>query len=350
MNQLQVVEQYFIDYEDLEVHELMLMDRPRQQAYYNAIMNNPDLFKDKVVLDVGAGTGILSAFCAKAGAKQVYAVEASNLAKVALNVIQENNLSEIVKVIHSRVEDFSLPANDKVDIIVSEWMGFYLLHEGMLDSVIFARDKFLKEGGLLFPTTATLYVAPCSVPSRYDYWDNIDGIKMNTFAEMLRNVKSHKPEITQLDADSLLHEGAVVSWINLETVTLEDLNNINFQEVVATRKAGNHQGFCMWFDCGFPSSSGKFEDMSIFSTSPKAPRTHWKQCVIVLPSKACEVVEENSPIAFRLSMKRNANDARKYDLEFEMLDTNDVEHPLPCDCFMTKCILTKAHLKTMDED
>lgn len=350
MNPSEIDEKYFLDYEDLEIHELMLKDRPRQEAYYKSILNNHELFKDKIVMDVGAGTGILSAFCAKAGAKRVYAVEASNLAKLALNVIDENNLSEVVKVIQSKVEDFQLPAGEKVDIIVSEWMGFYLLHEGMLDSVIFARNKFLKDGGLMFPTTATLYVSPCSVPSRYEYWDNIDGIKMRSFGQMLRSIKSHKPEVTQIDADCLLHEGTVVSWFNLETVTLEELDNINLQEVVATQKGGHHQGFCLWFDCGFPSSSGNFEDMTVFSTSPKAPETHWKQCVIVLPENACEQVEENTPIAFKLSMQRNPNDPRKYNLEMELLDSNDVEHPMPCNCFMTKCILTKAHLATMETD
>lgn len=63
--------------------------------------------------------------------------------------------------IHSKVEDMVLPDNVKVDAIVSEWMGFYLLHEGMLDSVIVARDKFLKEDGEMFPKYAVTYVAPC---------------------------------------------------------------------------------------------------------------------------------------------------------------------------------------------
>lgn len=48
-----------------------------------------------------------------------------------------------------------------MDILVSEWMGFYLLHEGMLDSVIIARDKFLKEDGLMLPESATIYASPC---------------------------------------------------------------------------------------------------------------------------------------------------------------------------------------------
>lgn len=63
--------------------------------------------------------------------------------------------------LHCRVEDVTLPDNIKVDVIISEWMGFYLLHEGMLDSVIMARDTFLKEDGKMFPEHAFMYVAPC---------------------------------------------------------------------------------------------------------------------------------------------------------------------------------------------
>lgn len=61
--------------------------------------------------------------------------------------------------INKRIEDTELP--EKVDIIVSEWMGFYLLHEGMLDSVIYARDQFLKPDGCLFPQIAKIYASPC---------------------------------------------------------------------------------------------------------------------------------------------------------------------------------------------
>lgn len=68
---------------------------------------------------------------------------------------------KLFQVIHNKVEDVVLPDNMKVDIIVSEWMGFYLLHEGMLNSVLVARDKFLKPDGVLFPETAAIYVAPC---------------------------------------------------------------------------------------------------------------------------------------------------------------------------------------------
>lgn len=76
----------------------MLQDTVRTNAYMEAIMNASSLFKDKVIMDVGAGTGILSLFCAKAGAKKVYAVEASNLAKVISEVAAKNEFADVISV------------------------------------------------------------------------------------------------------------------------------------------------------------------------------------------------------------------------------------------------------------
>ncbi|KAM7352805.1 arginine methyltransferase 8 [Cochliomyia hominivorax] len=338
---------YFKDYENLEVHEIMLKDRPRQEAYKKAIFTNASLFKDKIVLDVGSGTGILSAFCAKAGASLVYAVEASNLAKIALKVMEDNNLTSTVKVVHSKIEEFILPPSaEKVDIIISEWMGFYLLHEGMLDSVLYARDTFLKPNGLLFPSEATIYVAPCSMPSLFDYWEDVDGFCLSSFGTMLRQQKSNRPEICSISYKDLLHKGVAMYWIDLMDITNKELDSIVFQEVLPVEKSGKHQGFCIWFECRFPSESN--ENSVVLSSSPDSTATHWKQCVVVLPETACDDLEENAPVAFKISMNRNNQDNRKYDLEVELLDPNVVEHPVPCDCHLTKCILLKAHLQTMD--
>jgi protein arginine N-methyltransferase 1 len=65
---------YFDSYAHFGIHEEMLKDTVRTKTYQNVIYQNSFLFKDKIVLDVGAGTGILSLFCAKGGAKHVYAV------------------------------------------------------------------------------------------------------------------------------------------------------------------------------------------------------------------------------------------------------------------------------------
>lgn len=82
----------------LQVHKLMLQDVSRNQAYFNAINNNKEQFEGKIVLDVGTGSGILAVMCAQAGAKTVYAIEASEIYKVAEATVKENGYENVIKV------------------------------------------------------------------------------------------------------------------------------------------------------------------------------------------------------------------------------------------------------------
>ena len=129
-------------FSQFQVHESLLRDRPRVTAYYDAIMNNKHLFHNKVsririnyqkcldfirqfqvVLDVGCGTGILSMFAAKAGAKLVYAVDACPMiCHLAEELIRSNHLQEKIRVINRRIEDIA-QFDEQIDIILSEWMG-----------------------------------------------------------------------------------------------------------------------------------------------------------------------------------------------------------------------------------
>ncbi|XP_013163120.1 PREDICTED: probable protein arginine N-methyltransferase 6 [Papilio xuthus] len=329
---------YFTSYEDLEIHRLMLEDYSRTETYRKAIHEHKECFKNKIVMDVGCGTGILSVFCAQAGAKKVYAVEASNIANIAKDVVKENNFEEVIEVIQNEVENVVLPNNEKVDIIVSEWMGFYLLHEGMLDSVLVARDKFLKEDGQMFPESAAIYVAPCSVPSLYHKWDSFHGVSMFTFAKLLRMDKSKKPEIMQIQPEDLLGTEILLACINLKDVQISELDSLEIQHVVGVNKAGKYQGLCLWFDCTFPVFSENCKPV-VLSTSPHSPQTHWKQTVILFPEE--REVEESEPLAFKLSMSRDIINNRRYNLHVELLDPETIDHPIPCSCDMSKCILIK---------
>lgn len=73
----------------------MLEDHKRTGAYYNAVIENKRLFKDKVVLDVGTGSGILAIFSAMAGARKVYAVEATDMAKNARKLVEHNKVGRV---------------------------------------------------------------------------------------------------------------------------------------------------------------------------------------------------------------------------------------------------------------
>ena len=74
----------------------MLKDVVRTNAYRDFIYENKHLFKDKVVLDVGCGTGILSMFCARAGASRVIAVDNSNIIDFARENVYKNNFGEVI--------------------------------------------------------------------------------------------------------------------------------------------------------------------------------------------------------------------------------------------------------------
>ena len=156
-------DQYFEEYGQLYDHVGMLQDHVRMGAYYDAIrLNAARHFKGKVVLDVGAGTGVLSIWAAKAGARRVFAVEATGVATHAEALVRAHGLSDVVTVLRGRMEQLELP--EKVDVILSEWMGYFLLRESMVSSVLYARDKWLRPGGAMYPSEARLLLAPMSEP------------------------------------------------------------------------------------------------------------------------------------------------------------------------------------------
>jgi SAM-dependent methyltransferase len=138
----------------------------------------------QVVMDVGCGTGILSMFCIRAGAAKVIAIECSAIAKQAQQIVAANGMADSITVVHAKCEDITaLPDGiEKVDIIVSEWMGYFLLYESMLDTVIYCRDRWLKPDGYMLPDRALLKITAIEDEQyrreKIDFWDNVYGFDM----------------------------------------------------------------------------------------------------------------------------------------------------------------------------
>lgn len=101
---------------------------------------------------------LTSRFAVKAGAKHVIGVDMSTIIFKAREIVQVNGMSDKITLIQGKMEEIAMPF-PKVDIIISEWMGYFLLYESMLDTVLYARDKYLAKDGLIFPDKASIFVA-----------------------------------------------------------------------------------------------------------------------------------------------------------------------------------------------
>jgi SAM-dependent methyltransferase len=143
-------------YDTLDVHRAMLRDEVRNEAYRRALADA--VRPGDVVLDVGAGTGILSLLAARSGAGRVYAVERSATASLAAAIAARNGLTDRIIVLHGDLEHVRLP--EPVDLIVSEWLGVYGVDENLLPIVLVARDRWLKPGGRILPDRVVSWLAP----------------------------------------------------------------------------------------------------------------------------------------------------------------------------------------------
>ena len=265
---------YFNSYSSYYIHEQMLKDKIRTGTYQDAIKNNPDIFKDKIVLDIGSGTGILSIFAAKAGAKHVYGIEFADIADYANEIIKKNNLNDKITIIKSKVEEVKLPV-EKVDIIISEWMGYFLLYESMLDTVLFARDKWLNKDGYMLPDHATITLAGIEdtdyKASKVNFWENVYGVDMSCF----KNAVIAEPLVDVCPQKLINSSSCRILDIDLYTVKKEDLDFSSKYEITFTRDNDKFSGLVAWFDTGFTKLNNKFN----LTTSPYHKSTHWSQTI-----------------------------------------------------------------------
>ena len=79
-----------------DIHAVMIQDKVRTSTYASFILTNPAIFRDAVVLDVGCGTGILSLFAARGGAKRVIAVDASDITEKAERIVKANGFDDVI--------------------------------------------------------------------------------------------------------------------------------------------------------------------------------------------------------------------------------------------------------------
>lgn len=339
---------YFHSYAHVGIHEEMIKDHIRTETYRTAILQHADLIKDKVVVDVGCGTGILSIFCAHAGARRVYAVDASEIAIQAREVVKANGLSETVIVLLGRIEEVQI--DEEVDVIISEWMGYMLLYESMLASVIYARDRWLKPGGIILPSHATLYIAPITNGERYaesiDFWRNVYGIDMSAMLPLAKQCSFEEPCVESITAENVMSWPIQVKDIDCSTVTVQELESVTANFSVPSMMTASLHGFALWFDVTFvgsiPSASDtqsessmdssisggfhsngvlhkskrvKTSNQIVLSTAPEESPTHWQQTVLYIYDPI--EVRQDQQISGSITMSQSRENPRFLNIHLE---------------------------------
>uniref|UniRef100_A0ACD6A500 Uncharacterized protein n=1 Tax=Avena sativa TaxID=4498 RepID=A0ACD6A500_AVESA len=327
---------YFCTYAYLYHQKEMLCDRVRMDAYHSAVFRNPHHFRGKVVLDVGTGSGILAIWSAQAGARKVYAVEATNVAEHARELVRANGVADIVEVIQGTMEDIVLP--EKVDVIISEWMGYYLLRESMFDSVICARDRWLNPGGVMYPSHARMWLAPIQSGLGDKKMEDFDmamndwnlfvedtqsyyGVNMNALTKAYRAEHEKfylKSSIwNNLHPNQVIGQPAVIKEMDCLTATVEEIREVRAHaSLPINRDRTRVAALAGWFDVHFRGSQQNpaAEEVELNTAPDENGGTHWGQQVFLLtPSLRAN---EGDIINVSFSMVRSKENHRLMDMDF----------------------------------
>ncbi|XP_044120107.1 histone-arginine methyltransferase CARM1-like [Neovison vison] len=270
----------------------------------------------KVVLDVGCGSGILSFFAVQAGARRVYAVEASSVAQYAEMLVKNNHLSDKIIVVPGKIEDISLP--EAVDVIISEPMGYMLFNERMLESYLHSK-KWLKANGMMFPTFGDIHLAPFSDEqlymehySRANFWYQhcFYGVNLSSLRAAAADEYFRQPIVDTFDIRILMAR-TVKYTVNFMDAEEADLHRVEIPFVFQLTQSGLVHGLAFWFDVAFVGSL-----VTVWlSTAPTEPLTHWYQvrCLLHTPLFAREGETLSGKVLFV------ANRRQSYDIQIVAL-------------------------------
>lgn len=278
-------------YNSITSQQGMFFDQNRNNAYFDALQ--AVITPDSVVLDLGAGMGIHGLLAAKLGAKKVYMVEPESVINVARQLAQGNGFSDRVECIQGKIENITLP--QQVDVIVSVLTGNFLLQEDLLPSLFYARDKYLKTGGVMIPNAAVMETVPVSQPNFYEK-------QINIWSQTYFGLNFS--EARKLAVNTVYYNRAALKKAEYlsRPETLMSIDFYNAQDVICKTTVefqmtqdGLCHGLAGWFNIQLGDEW--------LSTAPHAPKVHWSPAFLPLTSP----LELNKGDSFKLYLARFMN-------------------------------------------
>jgi type I protein arginine methyltransferase len=238
----------------------MLADTVRMDAYQAALERV--VHPGCVVLDIGAGTGMMALLACRLGARKVYAVDPGDSIHLAGAVARAAGLGDRIELIQDVSTRVRLP--ERADVVVSDLRGVLPMFEGHVASIADARDRLLAADGVLVPRRDTLWAAPVEAPEEHgritEPWD-AHGRGFDLAAP--RRAALNTWTKTRILPDALLAEPQ--SWGVLDYGTVCDPDVRGTLRFTAAR-AGTVHGVAAWFQAELAEGVG-------FTTGPEGPET-----------------------------------------------------------------------------
>lgn len=267
-------------------HHLMIKDYVRATAYWHAIDAN--VGSEDTVLELGCGSGILTFFAARAGAKKLYAIEINKnmIDTVTRPLAEENGFADRINFLIGNSMNIPTSAvNPKATVFIAEILGDGIFNENILNYTIDARERFLAPGAKMLPKGLDVFLFSYESPTQQNSFTSSD-IKMITQA------KSSKTESLYLKYDTytnkMLSDPQKVIYIDLTTIkdpAFEIKGELNINT------PGTLNGCCLYF-------VAHIDDDNLLSNSPWSPQISWTQQLFnIYPGKE---VKKNDKVSFSI--------------------------------------------------
>lgn len=283
-----------------DYHE-MLSDTVRMRGYEEAI--RAVVRPGDVVVDLGAGLGILSFLALRAGAEKVYAIEQGDQIELARALAIKNGLHSRVEFIKENSKSVTLPA--PANVLLSETLGSFGVDENTLDFTLDARERLLEPGGRMIPEALELFLAPVELPedhARVAFWNDVAGFDFSPAIDELMSRMS----LSRVAPKALLARAQSFDRVDLRTHRQVSLKK---KLLFPMERAGVLHGLAGWFDVTL--SAG----ISI-ATSPDDAPTHWQQAFFPFREPISVVGGDFLEVVFAVGPKAEHSDDTRVSYQY----------------------------------
>jgi hypothetical protein len=268
---------------------------------------------------------VLSIFAAKAGARKVIAVDNSDIVHEAREIVNANGFGDIITCVAGKMETLletnglPLEPGETVDVIVSEWMGYALLFETMLPSVMVARDSIMTpSSGTMFPNRSTIYLEGATDNDHLNYWEDVYQIDMSVMKQRVGNELCKGASVEVVPVKAITTDRFELLTLDLNTCTDSQLDfEVPFQlnpvfTSEDTTACCQIDKLVVSFDIDFDVPNA---DKAVsFSTGCQSQPTHWKQTTLWFNSnKGVPTLKRGQVLRGHFNMERNKVNPRDMD-------------------------------------